>query len=43
VSFTECVRQQCGIASSELIMAIDADAIPCFQTILQQKGEFEDG
>jgi hypothetical protein len=38
-----CVRQQCGIASSELIVAIDAKAVPCFQTILQQKGEFGDG
>jgi hypothetical protein len=42
VTFTERVRHECGIQSTERIVALGADGISAFQTILAQRGEFDD-
>jgi hypothetical protein len=41
-SFTERVRQQCGIEAGDRIVGIGADAVPAFQPILSQEGVLDD-
>jgi hypothetical protein len=41
-SFTARVREQCGIAQTGRIVAIGADAVPAFRSILAQSGALDD-
>lgn len=41
-SFTQRVRDQCGIESTERIVVVGADDIAAFQPIIQQMGELDD-
>lgn len=41
-TFTERVRQECGIDTVERIVALGADAVPAFQPILSQTGELDE-
>lgn len=41
-SFTDRVRRQCGIESTNRIVAIGADTLPAFQPILAQQGALDD-
>jgi Asp/Glu/hydantoin racemase len=41
-SFTDRVREQCGIAQTDRIVAIGADALPAFRPIAEQAGVLDD-